>query len=301
MNKIEIRDITKDYGHNRGIFDLTFSVKEGEIYGFLGPNGAGKTTTIRHLLGFSKPDKGESFIDGLNCWLEPSSIQKKIGYIPGEMALPDNLSGAKFIQMIAELRGLKDMTFANELIERFDLDVKANLKRMSKGTKQKIGIVVAFMHDPDILLLDEPSSGLDPLMQAEFIKLVSEQKQRGKTILLSSHMFDEVEKTCDRVSIIKQGRIVTTINVKDIEHRNKKTFEIKFKNISDLKHFKKSKFTLLEYNEEKSRVKVEVLDEDINELLSLISHFDIVYISEIKYTLEDYFMNFYKGDTNNDL
>jgi ABC-2 type transport system ATP-binding protein len=274
---------------------LNFSVKKGEIYGFLGPNGAGKTTTIRHLLGFSKPDKGNTSIDGMDSWLKPRIIQEKLGYIPGEMALPDNMTGGKFIQMIAELRGLKDMTYANELIKRFGLDVKANLKRMSKGTKQKVGIVVAFMHDPEILLLDEPSSGLDPLMQAEFIDLVREEKSKGKTILLSSHMFDEVEKTCDRVSIIKQGKIVTTINVKDIEHRNKKTYEIKFASLEELKKFKALKFDLIEYNEEKSRVKLEVCDKDINLLINSLTNYKVVYISEIKYTLEDYFMNFYRG------
>jgi len=296
MDIIKIENLTKDYGQNRGVFDLNFSVKKGEIYGFLGPNGAGKTTTIRHLLGFSRPDKGNASINGMDCWLKPRIIQEKLGYIPGEMALPDNMTGGKFIQMIAELRGLKDMTFSNELIKRFDLDVKTNLKRMSKGTKQKIGIVVAFMHDPEILLLDEPSSGLDPLMQAEFIDLVREEKSKGKTILLSSHMFDEVEKTCDRVSIIKQGKIVTTINVKDIEHRNKKTYEIKFASLEDLKKFKTLEFDVIEYNEEKSRVKLEVCDKDINLLINSLNNYKIDYISEIKYTLEDYFMNFYRGE-----
>jgi len=294
MNIIEVKHLTKDYGHNRGVFDLNFEVKKGEVFGFLGPNGAGKTTTVRHLLGFSRPDEGSTFINGLDSWISPHIIQKNVGYIPGEISLPDNMSGGEFIKMIAELRELKDMSIADSLIKRFNLDPTANLKRMSKGTKQKIGIVVAFMHNPDVLLLDEPSSGLDPLMQAEFISLVREEKEKGKTILLSSHMFDEVEKTCDRVSIIKQGRIATTINVKDIEHRTRKTFEIKFSNLDDLNSFSNNHQNLLELNKDKTRVKIEIEDKDINSYLKELSKYKVVYISEIKYTLEDYFMKFYK-------
>ena len=296
MNIIEVKHLTKDYGHNRGVFDLNFKVKKGEVFGFLGPNGAGKTTTVRHLLGFSKPGEGSTSINQLDSWVSPQLIQKNVGYIPGEIALPDNMSGGDFIKMIAELRNLKDMSLANSLIKRFNLDPTANLKRMSKGTKQKIGIVVAFMHNPDVLLLDEPSSGLDPLMQAEFINLVREEKEKGKTILLSSHIFEEVEKTCDRVSIIKQGRIVTTINVKDIEHRTKKTFEIKFASLDDLNSFSNNHKNLLELNKEKTRVKIEIEDKEINEYLKKLSKYKVVYISEIKYTLEDYFMKFYKEE-----
>ena len=294
MNIIEITDLTKDYNHNRGIFDLTFTIQKGEVYGFLGPNGAGKTTTVRHLLGFSKPDKGTSSILGYNSWEEPEIIQNHVGYIPGEIALPENMDGQEYINMIAEMRNLKDMTKANELIERFNLDTSTNIKRMSKGTKQKIGIITAFMHDPELLLLDEPSSGLDPLMQAEFIQLVKEEKEKGKTVLLSSHMFDEVEKTCDRVSIIKQGRIITTINVKDIEHRTTKTFEIKFKTKKDFNEFNKLDLNFIEVNKEKQRIKVDIDDIDINTFTASLSKYKLEYISEIKYTLEDYFMRFYK-------
>jgi len=294
MNIIEITDLTKDYNHNRGIFNLNFTIKKGEIYGFLGPNGAGKTTTIRHLLGFSKPHKGTSFIKGYNSWKEPQLIQNYVGYIPGEITLPDNMNGLEFINMIAEMRNLKDMSKAKELIKRFNLDTRTNIKRMSKGTKQKIGIITAFMHDPEILLLDEPSSGLDPLMQEEFIQLIKEEKEKGKTILLSSHIFDEVEKTCDRVSIIKHGRIITTINIKDIKHRTSKTFEIVFTTKNDFNEFSKLDLNYLEINKEKLRAKIDIEDININNLTLSLSKYNLKYISEIKYTLEDYFMKFYK-------
>lgn len=294
MNIIEITNLTKDYGHNRGIFNLDIKIEKGEVFGFLGPNGAGKTTTVRHLLGFSKPNSGVSSILGYNSWDDPELIQNHVGYIPGEISLPDNMNGQEFINMIAQMRNMKDMSKAKELISRFNLDTSANIKRMSKGTKQKIGIITAFMHDPEILLLDEPSSGLDPLMQAEFINLVKEEKEKGKTILLSSHMFDEVEKTCDRVSIIKQGKIITTINIKEIEHRTIKTYEIKFKNKKDINEFVKLKLNFKEINKNKQRVKVDINDLDINSFTNLLSKYTLEYISEIKYTLEDYFMDFYK-------
>jgi ABC-2 type transport system ATP-binding protein len=207
MSIIKITNLTKDYGDHKGIFDVSFEIKEGEVFGFLGPNGAGKTTTIRHIMGFIKQDSGECYINDLNCFNDASIIQKKTGYIPGEMALMGSMTGIQFIKFMADYRGLKDLTKAHELIKKFDLDPHGNIKKMSKGTKQKIGIVVALMHDPEIIILDEPTSGLDPLMQNKFVEVIQEEKIKGKTILMSSHTFEEVEKTFDRVAIIKNGQI----------------------------------------------------------------------------------------------
>ncbi len=289
-----IDHLTKDYGNNRGVFDISFKVKKGEVYGFLGPNGAGKTTTIRHLLGFSKPQHGHTYILGLDSWKFPKQIQEYLGYLPGEIALPDNMTGLQFIKEIADMRDIKDLKPVEELCNYFSLDPSGELKRMSKGMKQKIGLVIAFMHDPSIIILDEPTSGLDPLMQAKFCNLIKAEKEKGKTILMSSHMFDEVEKTCDKVAIIKQGKIIAEVNMKDIEHKKDKEFEIKFKSKEEYERFVEEKFTFTERNKEKTRVKILINDEKINVFFKTISNYEVEYISEIKYTLEKYFMQYYK-------
>lgn len=195
---IELKGLKKDYGNGRGVFDVSFSVERGEVFGFLGPNGAGKTVTMRNLMGFIRPDEGTVSIDGLNCFSQRSRIQERLGYLPGEIACMDEMTGAAFLEFMARMKKLRDRTRMNQLVEYFELDPARRIRKMSKGTKQKVGLVCAFMTSPDIVLLDEPTSGLDPLMQSRFIDLVLEEKRRGATILLSSHLFDEVERTCDR-------------------------------------------------------------------------------------------------------
>ena len=192
VNTIEINHLTKDYGHHHGIFDLSFSVKEGEVLGFLGANGAGKTTTIRHLMGFIKPQKGSAKIMDLDCFRQASRVQDNIGYLPGEIAFMDQMTGMDFIRFIAGMKHLTDLSRANELIQYLELDPKVLIKKMSKGMKQKIGLVIAFMQDAPILILDEPTSGLDPLMQNKFVELINKEKEKGKTILMSSHIFEEL-------------------------------------------------------------------------------------------------------------
>ncbi|MEI6579520.1 MAG: ATP-binding cassette domain-containing protein, partial [Eubacteriales bacterium] len=228
MSVIKVEHLTKDYGQNKGVFDVSFEIEQGEVFGFLGPNGAGKTTTIRHLLGFIRPQDGKTSVLGMDSWEKPKEIQKKLGYLPGEISFPNDMKGTQLIKYIAEMRRLKDSSKANKLIEQFELDPTGDIKRMSKGMKQKLGIVCAFMHNPEILILDEPTSGLDPLMQATFIELVKEEKRRGKSILMSSHMFEEVEGTCDRIGIIKNGKIIATVNPDEIRHSERKTFKIEF-------------------------------------------------------------------------
>jgi len=215
---VVVDNLTKDYGSGRGVFGISLEIKKGEVFGFLGPNGAGKTTTIRHLLGFSKPQSGGAQIMGFDCWRQPDKVQEHIGYIAGEIAFPQNMSGWQFIKRIGAMRKVA-LERAELLCEYFQLDAQSDLKRMSKGMKQKIALVIAFMHDAEIVLLDEPASGLDPLMQARFCDLIRWEKERGKTILMSSHMFEEVEKTCDRVAIIKQGEIVATVDLNEMAHR----------------------------------------------------------------------------------
>ena len=215
MSVIEVKSVTKDYGGGKGVFDISFSLEKGEVFGFLGPNGAGKTTTIRQLMGFIRPQRGRCSILGLDCTSKAAVIQRDLGYIPGEIAFMDDMTGWSFIKFMAAYRGMKNLDRAEELMARFELDSRGKLKKMSKGMKQKIGIVCGFMHDPAVLILDEPTSGLDPLMQNRFVELIREERRRGKTILMSSHMFEEVERTCDRVGIIRQGRLVAVDEVGD--------------------------------------------------------------------------------------
>ena len=219
---IELKGLKKDYGNGRGVFDVSFSVERGEVFGFLGPNGAGKTVTMRNLMGFIRPDEGTVSIDGLNCFSQRSRIQERLGYLPGEIACMDEMTGAAFLEFMARMKKLRDRTRMNQLVEYFELDPARRIRKMSKGTKQKVGLVCAFMTSPDIVLLDEPTSGLDPLMQSRFIDLVLEEKRRGATILLSSHLFDEVERTCDRVAFVRAGRLAAVERMNDVRKSRKR-------------------------------------------------------------------------------
>lgn len=237
MNAMKIENLVRDYGGGKGVFDVSFHVDQGEAFGFLGPNGAGKTTTIRHLMGFLKPKSGSCTINGLDCWRERDKVQARLGYIPGEISFFEDISGAEFLKFIAQYRGIGSQTRKEDLLERFELDPKSKIKKMSKGMKQKLGIVAAFMHDPDILILDEPTSGLDPLMQSRFIDLIADEKKHGKTILMSSHMFEEVERTCDRVGIIRQGRMVAVDDAAALRERHTRNYTVTLANESDAQAF----------------------------------------------------------------
>lgn len=239
MDVINIQNLTRDYGSEKGIFDISIRVNEGEVFGFLGPNGAGKTTTIRHLMGFIKPKAGKCQINGLDCWKKRDEIQKSLGYIPGEISFFDDMTGKEFLKFISEYRKLPRDNRMSEMIDRFELDPKGKIKKMSKGMKQKLGIVAAFMHDPDILILDEPTSGLDPLMQSRFIELIAEEKKKGKTFFLSSHMFEEVEKTCDRIGIIRSGKLVTVDTVETLRKRHMRSYTVHLNTMEEAEAFAK--------------------------------------------------------------
>ena len=225
MDAVCVEHLSRDFGQNRGIFDLTFSIPEGEAFGLLGPNGAGKTTLIRHLMGFLRPKSGSCHIAGKDCWAHSDLVQKQVGYIPGEIAFFEDLSGIEFLRFIENYRGVFAVR-QKELLERFELDPKVKLKRMSKGTKQKVAIVAALMQDPQILILDEPTSGLDPLMQNRFVELIREEKERGKTILLSSHLFEEVERTCDRVGMIRAGSFAAVDTIETLRQRHLRSYTV---------------------------------------------------------------------------
>jgi len=299
MATIEINGLTKDYGNHKGIFDLTFKVEEGEVFGYLGPNGAGKTTTIRHLMGFISPDKGSASILGKNCRTEAAAIMKQLGYLPAEMSFFDGMSGIDFLKFMGEMRGITDTALRDKLIDMFDLDVKQRIRKMSKGMKQKLGIVCAFMHDPKVLLLDEPTSGLDPLMQKTFAKLILEEKEKGKTILMSSHSFEEIERTCDRAGIIRQGRLVTIENIKDLKEKRRKTYLITFDSAASAEEFKNNNsFDGIETSGATAKV---TITGNVACLMRELGHYNILDLDTESNSLEDIFMQYYGTSEADDI
>lgn len=210
---LQVERLTRSYGRRRGVIDLTFTVPEGEVFGFLGPNGAGKTTTIRQIMGLLRPTSGSARVFGLDCWRESTAVKARIGYLPGDLHLYEHLTGAEFLDFCAAFRPRASAQRRHELADRLELDLRQRIKHLSKGSRQKLAIVQALMHDAPLLLLDEPSSGLDPLMQATFIALLREEQARGKTIVLSSHVLPEVERIAQRVAIIRDGRLVAVEDV----------------------------------------------------------------------------------------
>lgn len=289
---IVVKKLVLKYPSGKGVFELDFTVKKGEVLGYLGPNGAGKTTTIRALLGFMQPNSGTCSIGGLDCINRAPEIQKSLGYIPGEIAFLDDMNGDEFLKFIHDMRGTKDTTRQNQLIDMFELDPKGKIKKFSKGMKQKLGIVTAFMHNPDVLILDEPTSGLDPLMQNRFVELLLNEKAKGKTILMSSHIFEEVEKTCDNVLIIKDGRIVKQSDVQTLKNSQRKGFVIKSADVASAsQHLKSAGFevsaTLGDI------VEVFVTGENIDRFIKTIAQFTVLNFDIKTQSLEDIFMQYY--------
>lgn len=289
MDIIEIQNLTKDYGEGRGIFDINLKIKKGEMVGFVGTNGSGKTTTIRCLMGFIKPTSGNAYVKGLETWKNASEVAKSIGYVPGEIAFPDLPTGTAFLKSQAEYFKIKDMSYANSLIEKLQLDTEANLKRMSKGMKQKTALVAALMNNAEILILDEPTTGLDPLMRKSFLDIVKEEHKKGRTIFMSSHMFNEVEETCDKVALISDGHLIDVVDMDKIKNRPSKDFKIEFNNVDDYNQFKNLKYKIIRDQEKYSQVTINIKHKDINKLFKDLKDFDVKFISEVKYTLEKYF------------
>lgn len=213
---IRTEQLTKSYGEHRGIVDLDLEVADGEIFGFLGPNGAGKTTTMRVLLDLIRPTSGRAEVFGIETTRDPVAIHRRVGYLPGEFDLYDRLTGADTIAYFGRLRGGVDRAYVARLVERLELDPSRRFREYSKGNKQKVGLVVALQHHPDLLILDEPTAGLDPLMQQTFFEIVREAREEGRTVFLSSHIIDEVDRTCDRVAIIRDGRLVQVDRIEAI-------------------------------------------------------------------------------------
>lgn len=289
---IDVKKLTLKYPSGKGVLDLDFSVKKGEVMGYLGPNGAGKTTTIRALLGFMQPDSGTCSIGGLDCSDSAPEIQKILGYIPGEITFLDDMTGNGFLKFMHDMRGTKDASRQKQLIEMFELDSKGKIKKFSKGMKQKLGIITAFMHNPDVLILDEPTSGLDPLMQNRFVELILNERAKGKTILLSSHIFEEVEKTCDNVLIIKDGRIVKQADVQTLKNSQRKGFVIKPADVaSALQLLENANFEVCVTAGD--TVEVFVTGENVDRFIKTAAQFTVLNFGVKTQSFEDIFMQFY--------
>lgn len=299
---IEVKNLTKDYGFGRGVFDVNIHVDEGEVFGFLGPNGAGKSTTIRHLMGFSKPDRGSTKIFGCETFEQYDRILRRVGYIPGEITLPQGLTGWELIRMMQSMQKNKNEDRLRQMLNLFQLKddvLRGETKRMSLGVKRKLAIVIASMSDPEVLILDEPTSGLDPVMQDNFIEFIHEEKRRGKTILLSSHIFSEIDSTCDRIAIIKDGKIVSEFVANDLKHATRKYYAVDFADLQAKTDFMSRIAMLSSANlirEDKNSVFLSVEDSDLNELIALLSALPVRSFSNRRESLEDYFMKFYKED-----
>jgi ABC-2 type transport system ATP-binding protein len=222
---IEIQDLVKTFGPTRALDGLDLTVAEGEVHGFLGPNGAGKSTTIRILLGLYRADSGSARLLGGDPWHDVTTLHRRIAYVPGDVTLWPNLSGGEVIDLLGRLRGGLDATRRDGLIERFELDPTKKGRAYSKGNRQKVALVAALASDAELLILDEPTSGLDPLMEEVFRECVQEERERGRTVLLSSHILAEVEALCDRVSIIRDGRTVESGTLQELRHLTRTTIE----------------------------------------------------------------------------
>lgn len=297
---IEVSHLTKDYGKNRGLFDVSFIVPKGKTFGYCGTNGAGKTTTLRHIMGFLKPDEGYVKVKGLDAWKNAEEIKKYIGYLPGEIAFPPLESGSDFLKAQAEMLNLSDMSKAEKIINALQLDPTANLKRMSKGMKQKTALVAAFMHSPEIILLDEPTTGLDPLMRDAFISIIKEEKARGATIVMSNHMFDELEETCDYVGFIKDGKIIDIVDMEEIHNRPTREYYIVFASKKDFEEADASQVEVLESHPELNSYLVKVPNEKIDGMFRELHKHNVTLIKEVQYTLEKYFMeHIARGEKNN--
>lgn len=294
---IDVRNLTKDYGKGRGVFDVSFRVEPGEVFGFLGSNGAGKTVTMRHLMGFIRPQKGMASVLGLDCFNQRAQIQGHLGYLPGEIAIADNMTGIAFLTFMAKMNGIRNLDYMHQLIERFQLDPKPKIRKMSKGTKQKVGLVCAFMGKPQVLLLDEPTGGLDPLMQSLFIQLVLEHRQMGATVFLSSHIFEEVERTCDRVAFIREGRLAAIRSMDEARASRTHSYQVTFADSQQLQLFadKAHQGIAIEPATEHqgSRTLLVSADGSVDSLVKELANYSVESLLSREQNLEEMFMGFY--------
>ena len=293
---IEVKGLTKSYGGKRGIIDVSFEVGEGEVFGFLGPNGAGKTTTIRVLMALLRADGGTARIAGLDAWDRSVEIKRLIGYVPGEPALDPNLTGGQILEYFANLRGGVDRAYLKQLIERLDLDTSRKFRQYSTGNKRKVVLIQAFMHRPRVLILDEPTSGLDPLNQQEFDGMVIEARDEGRTVFLSSHVLSEVEKTCTRVGIIRDGRLVKVGGIAELTDIKRFEITISFAQPVPAESFAKlDGVAKVETLNNGSAVRLAVQG-SADAVIKAAAQYQVVSLTSYEPSLEDIFLRYYEHD-----
>ena len=291
--KIVVDKLTKYYGTFKALSNVSFNVNKGEVFGLIGPNGAGKSTTMRSMLNFIFPSKGSITINGLDSNKDYLKIRSLIGYLPGEFTTYENMNGQEYLKHILHLRKIpQNENYVKKLAKRFDLDLSKKAKNLSKGNKQKIGIIQAFCHDPEILILDEPTSGLDPLKQQVFDDLILEYKEKGKTIFISSHVLPEVEMLCDRVAIIKDGRIVAENTMSKLKSMAMNRFEVIFKNEIREKGFGKS-IGVKKIIRSGDKYIFDI-EGDVNKFIKKITENKVSSFKSIEPDLEEIFLSFYK-------
>jgi len=291
---IELERLTKSYGDRRGVVELGFSVSRGEVFGYLGPNGAGKTTTIRTMLDFIRPTSGSARVFGLDSHANALEIHRRVGYLPGEFGMYDRMTAGEYLRFFGSLRGDVDDAAILAVAERLQLALGDPIKELSHGNKQKIGLVQAFMHRPELLILDEPTQGLDPIVQQEFHAMLAEARDEGRTIFLSSHVMPEVERLCDRVGIIREGRLVTIEDIGDLRAKEFRMLEIHL-----ARHADASAFTRIagvdRVESEGETVRLRMIGA-MDPLIKTLARFDVVDVVSHEPSLEDIFLEHYGGD-----
>jgi ABC-2 type transport system ATP-binding protein len=293
MNVIEINNLTKTYGKSRGITDISFHVEEGEIFGFIGPNGAGKSTTIRTLLSLIYPTSGSATIFGKDCVQFAPEIKKEIGYLPSEVFYYDNMKVKDLLKYSASFYKKDCSKRIKELAEIMDLDVNKKIDDLSLGNKKKVGIVQGLLHEPKLIILDEPTSGLDPLMQQKFFELLEEENKKGATILFSSHILSEVQRLCNRVAIIKEGKIVTVEKISTLQENNYKKFKVETKAALDPNYFNISGVNNLEVKE---NITSFLFRGNINAIMKKIADIELANLWIEEPDLEEIFMHYYEKE-----
>jgi ABC-2 type transport system ATP-binding protein len=293
---IEVEGLTKRYGSKRGITAVSFQVEEGEVFGFLGPNGAGKTTTIRLLMALLKADAGTARIAGLDCWDQSVAIKRLIGYLPAEPVLDPGLTGGQILEYFGHLRGGVDQTYLKQLIQRLDLDPTRKFRQYSSGNKRKVVLIQAFMHRPRLLILDEPTNGLDPINQQEFNRLVAEAREAGSTVFLSSHILSEVEQLCTRVGIIREGQLVRAGSVAELKDIKRHFVAITFAESVPIEAFKAlDGVEQVEAMADGHTLRLSVHG-SADAVVKAAAQHPVVTLISHEPSLEDIFLRYYQGD-----
>ncbi|MGX8176703.1 ABC transporter ATP-binding protein [Exiguobacterium artemiae] len=286
---IHLDHVTKEFAPKRGLFDVSFTVEPGMVFGFIGPNGAGKSTAIRQLMGLIQADTGRATIGGFDCWNQSEEVKRLVGYLPGEINLPGDFTGEQVMQLMQKLHHSSPQR-QQELLNRFPFETKTKIRKMSKGMKQKLALVGCFMKDAPVYLLDEPTSGLDPLMQEHFLDLIDIERQRGKAILMSSHHFPEMEKSCDRAALIKEGRIIVEADIHELVRSSRKQYTIEFGLEAEAEQF------ALQIGSQRLQKQVSFVtghELTLNQIIHLLTAYDVRTIQSSADDLEHVFLHYY--------